>query len=412
MVETMNISCDQFEISPKQEAFIRDFEWFVQVFGNLPVGIIGLLLNLVALVVLFTSSMRNNLFNRLLICLAITDTLFLSCEITEVFRHRYYYFIQQYIFVHFVYPFRSVCMCFSICITVALTFERHQAIQKPAEYRIRETKDMNKRMLCYVIPALTFSILYYLPKHFALYVTERTFPSICKNITTYQQSMETEEALQNLTRTVNCTTEYSIVPTNLRTHPNYILWYLNISNFLLTAVIPLAILTYLNYKIYRSLRAFLIRQPSMKSNVPKGKKYRQEMNDVQKTYILFSIVIIFTLCHSIRIILNVEEFLNLNRFKREIGHGCDVFGAWFKICLPLNQLFIIISSSANFFIYFFFDPGFQCVLRQSCIIKSVITRRGQSHSENVVRTPTLNASPSMNNAENIELLNVNIGNHM
>ena len=97
MVETMNISCDQFEISQKQEAFIRDFEWIVQVFGNLPVGIIGLLLNLVALVVLFTSSMRNNLFNRLLICLAITDTLFLSCEITEVFRHRYYYFIQHWV---------------------------------------------------------------------------------------------------------------------------------------------------------------------------------------------------------------------------------------------------------------------------------------------------------------------------
>ena len=404
----MNISCDQFEITSNQETFIADFRWCVQVFGNLPVGIIGLVLNSIALLVLFTSSMRNNLFNRLLICLSITDTLFLLCEITEVFRHQYYSFIQQYIFVHFVYPFRSVCMGFSICITIALTFERHQAIENPAQYRVRE-KDMNKRLLCYVMPTLVFSILYYLPKHFALIVSETLTPSTCKNVTVYKQVMATDDAIDKQNQTMNCTTEYSIAPTNLRIHPHYILWYLNISNFILTAVIPLTILTYLNYKIYKSLKAFLMRQPSLNSNLSKGQKYRREMNDVQKTYILFSIVIVFALCHTVRIMLNIEEFLNLGRFKDEINQGCDVFGAWFKMCLPLNQLFIIISSSANFFIYICFDSGFQCVLRESCIIRNVIERQG--HSKQGITQPST-VHPSINNAENIELLNVNVGNNM
>ena len=43
----------------------------------------------------------------------------------------------------------------------------------------------------------------------------------------------------------NCTLEYDITPSTLRTNHHYVLWYINISNLLLTAFIPIGTLVYL-----------------------------------------------------------------------------------------------------------------------------------------------------------------------
>jgi hypothetical protein len=201
----------------------------------------------------------------------------------------------------------------------------------------------------------------------------------------------------------NCTIEYSLMPTDLRMDHHYVLWYMNISNLILTAFIPLGVLMYLNCKIYLSLNQFMQRQPSAGTNTSR----RQQLTDVKKTFILFSIVAIFVICHSLRIILNVDEFLNLTTFKEEQEKGCDGVKFWAQVILPLNQLLIIINASANFFIYVFFDKGFQQVLQQVFIIKS--ERQGHSKLNNG-HEHTINRGTLMNNATNQIELSVMNGN--
>ena len=78
--------CEHPELSNEQNGFINTYVLLVEIGGNLFAGGIGVALNLITIIVLSSSKMRNNVFNRLLICLAIFDNMYLLCEISEVFR--------------------------------------------------------------------------------------------------------------------------------------------------------------------------------------------------------------------------------------------------------------------------------------------------------------------------------------
>ena len=150
------------------------------------------------------------------------------------------------------------------------------------------------------------------------------------------------------------------------------------------------------------------RQPSSSNLIQSASSGRRQQNsDVKKTFILFSIVVVFALCHSLRIILNLDEFFNLSRFKEERKKGCHGVKFWAQVVVPLNQLMIIINSSANFFIYVFFDKGFQLVLRHACVIRS----EPHGHTINIANSETnmrdQTAVTRINNTNDIELSNMN-----
>ena len=89
----------------------------------------------------------------------------------------------------------------------------------------------------------------------------------------------------------------------------------------------------------------------------------QRASDVKQVFILFSIVIILVICHSLRVVLNVEEFIDLTSYKEQMEKGCNGRKFWHEVLVRISQLLIIINSSANFFIYVFMDNGFRNVLR-------------------------------------------------
>ena len=401
-----NASCDYTEVTPAEDRFLKNYTTLIELCGNLPISVVGVILNCVTLVILSSSSMRNNFFNRLLICLSLFDNVYLLCEVSEVFRHRFNTYLHQSIFVNFVYPVRSIFMVSSIYMTVALTLERYFAITSPVEYRVRERTSMTKRLFYYVMPVLGFSILYYIPKWLDLNVgeindCEKDASSL---ITTAIDDMNDISVELN----VACNVTYPLVPTPLRINHIYVFWYINISNLLLTAVIPVAVLTYLNCRIYTSLNQFVARQPSINSSQSTSSARRQQTNDVKKVFILFSIVIIFVLCHSIRIILNIDEFINLTKFKEEREKGCDGVNFWAQVIVPINQLLIILNSSANFFIYVFFDKGFQQVLRQACILRTEVEAHGiHNGNHHTMTTRTEYEISKESRGQSIEMNEVN-----
>ena len=398
-----NTTCANIELSLGESEFLETYTWWVEMFGNLFIAIVGVILNFITIGVLSTSTMRNNFFNRLLICLASFDNSYLFCEISEVLRLWHYTYTQQHVFAKFVYPIRSVFLCSSIYMTIALTLERYQAIACPVQYRLRGNYNKTKRLLTYVMPVLVISIFYYSPKFLDLKVIE---VQDCNpgNLNTNDSTVNDGESSPT-----NCTIEYHLSPTELRTNHHYVLWYINISNLLLTACIPIGILMYLNCKIYFSLNKFIQRQPSTSGELESiGSRRRQQMVDVKKTFILFSIVAVFVLCHSLRFMLNVDEFLNLTTFIEEQEKGCDNPKFWDQVLVPLNQILIIINASAHFFIYVFFDYGFQRVLKHIFIIKSEIQSHKVTLGSPTGTTRVLPSSPGNNNiTENVELALIN-----
>ena len=383
-----NITCEDVDLSPEQSTFLKDYLWWMRNLGNLPVGVAGIFLNSIALIVLLTSSMRSHFFNRLLFCLAIFDNIYLSCELSEIFRHRYQTSEQFYSFIWLIYPVRNMFMFCSAYMTIALAHERYQAITNPVEYRNRDSQNMMRRLSCYVLPILTFSFLYYCPKFLDLNVggLMKCMNGTKTTVISIQEGVNPES-----TRYDNCTKQFRLIPTELRINHHYILWYINISNMVLTAILPVSMLIFLNCRTYKSLNRFNQRRPSQPENVLAGRESRNRDNDVKKTLILFWIVIVFILCHALRILLNMEEFLRLTRYLDIREKGCSHgFKFSFSVLVPVSQLFIIINSSVNFFIYSFFDPAFKKVLSQAIVIKSVILRNNGNITENI-------EMPSMNN---------------
>merc|ERR1712020_338012 len=93
------------------------------------------------------------------------------------------------------------------------------------------------------------------------------------------------------------------------------------------------------------------------------------------------IVILFVVCHALRIMMNITELVNLERINLERQRGCDGTKFWQYVCMSLSEFLLLFNSSANFFVYMFFDKVFQEILRKRlCYMKSCF-QCGSSHLE-------------------------------
>ena len=365
MENNTSIECEE-GLSETQRHAIDALSWWLDVVAYFVMGLIGIMLNTISMKVLLAPTMWNNFFNRLLMFLSAYNSVFILCGLLELFRRWQHSSFQQYLFTVFVYPLRSMVMCSSIYTTIALTLERYQAITSPIQYRNRGVNlSLGKRLFVYIIPIMLFSFAYYFPKFFDLYIEEVQVCSqnVSENVI---PNLATEDEVDN------CQTKYKIFPTSLRTNRQYIFWYLNVSNLVVTCLIPIGLLVFLNCRIASCLKQYRLRRyiqtthvnASDATSLNASTRSRQKINiDVKQTFMLFSIVILFVLCHSLRIIMNTAEFLNFKKLDTEREKGCDGIGFWQHISLPISEFLLLFNSSAHFFVYMVFDKTFKKLLR-------------------------------------------------
>ena len=80
----------------------------------------------------------------------------------------------------------------------------------------------------------------------------------------------------------------------------------------------------------------------------------------QQMWILFSIVILFVLCHILRIVLNIEEFLYLDvRKQAKENRNCEWLQYWTITASVISHLLLQINSSINIAIYCYFNHSFR-----------------------------------------------------
>ena len=114
---------------------------------------------------------------------------------------------------------------------------------------------------------------------------------------------------------------------------------------------------YLNYKVYFALKKFIRRVPSVQTfplNITtksKDKQHNQNIDKIQQTTTLFGIIIVFVICHALRIILNIEEFFNLESMNQSISVGCIPWSFSFLVRVPICSTLLQINCSINFFVY-------------------------------------------------------------
>ena len=336
------------DITENQWNFYYAFVWIVEGVSSVLVGCFGICFNFMTIGVVLSSELSTCFFNWLLVSLCVFDSFFLLCGILEAFRsHLGSTNIHKYIFVVFLYPFRSVVMFCSIYTTMMLALERYNALTKPLANQVsaaqpgRQTlmahfRIHSLRLLKYIGPIVMASVIFYIPRQFEL-------------------EIKSENGSYN--------NEYEITVNALRNNNHYNLWYLNISNFLVTIVIPLVTLIYLNANIYIKFKEFLQRQPSMRTASSNDTNYRithkRDKDTIQQTKVLFSVAIMFGMFHFLRMILNVEELLTLEIRRMARNKGCEWLQYWTIISAPVSHLLLQINSSINVFIYCYFNKLFR-----------------------------------------------------
>ena len=375
-------------ISQTQEEVCCDLTSSLEVEGRLIICITGMIFNTLAIFTLFEKKLSQEIFNQLIICLVMMDNLYLLIGVLEVWIHG----LEQpsyehlYFFFYFIYPLRGLIMCCIIYMTVVLAFHRYRSITKPLTIRMRNQSSNGAScsdVLKLVAPVILFSIAFQIPSFLEI-DTESYVVSSYESFNDTTSSVVIHEKIEEYD-THDVVTR--LVLSDLRSHHMYNLLYLNIANIAITGIIPVFLLTYFNFFIGKGMKKFVQQRSTrrQKSLLRKSENDIQEeqenKNQRTQTIILFAIVIIFILCHSLRIILNVEEFVIHSTTMEDLKNSCRYgYPFWVLIGHPISEVLLKLNSSVNFFIYCAFNNCFRKALRSrfSCVF--TLCRRRQSFS--------------------------------
>ena len=115
-------------------------------------------------------------------------------------------------------------------------------------------------------------------------------------------------------------------------------------------LLPIAMLFFFNLKIYKVIKERM----KAFSNLNERKK-----RDVITSKVLCIIVVICILCNSLRTVLNLlEMFASCLVSDKDIKRTLDDNSLVQSLSVASNAL-IIINSSSNFFVYFFYDKKYE-----------------------------------------------------
>ena len=96
---------------------------------------------------------------------------------------------------------------------------------------------------------------------------------------------------------------------------------------------------------------------------------RQRSEEIRHAMVLFGVVIVFFICHILRIILDMEELITYEdrhqtmEIAQRIGEMCEGVQFWTMITADISHFLILVNSSINFYIYCFLSRQFKSVLK-------------------------------------------------
>ena len=368
--------CGKWDWSEYQSDVESSHGWWIHGIVSLIVGLIGIGVNVIFIRVLTCQEFRKILFNKLIMCLTLSDILFLSCSAYDSLRLHLLDF--DYCSIHgyvqlMVYPFRKITMCFSAYMTVVLSFERFQAITNPIKHRNRGHigRAWVGRFLIYVSPAFIVSMLPFgTPLFFAFRM--KGYPKII------DQNETANNALYNTTSELETMETEICLSVWWRLDKNYILLFNTIGTFVITGVIPFLLLTIFNYKIYKSIRFTSKQNKSLnivrhstrfKNRSVENRQLEEKRNEILQSMVLFGIFISFFVCHILRVVLNLEEIVyfdeltELEAKENKFDVRCKKVQFWTAIASDISHLLLQVSASINFFIYGYLSKKFKTAIK-------------------------------------------------
>ena len=318
------IRTDTHEFRDSYTRYFLDPRFYCEGVSISVIGILGLFGNLIALIVLSRPNLRD-VFHQLLFAVASFDLMYI---IVGGFNYTFKAFransdVYVYLYPHIIHPFTHIAATGVIFMTVAITIERYLGLCHPF------LPPTSRKAWYYVLPVVIFSVAMNIPK----------FLEIEHHWENYTDK-ETNETLELITYR----------ETILRMEEHYIIGYKMWTRLFSDGIIPIVILLYLNTRVTLALISA--------TKVQRFNSARRQRKEINLTIILLCIVLIFFCCQSARIILDVYEFLNVEKvlacrnLRRCARLPYTYLPNNFFFFLPvISHMMLILNSSTNFIVY-------------------------------------------------------------
>ena len=227
--------------------------------------------------------------------------------------------------IKYINPFGYIAHSWAIWITVLIAVNRFVAITKPLSAPFLCTL---KKARLQVLLIIVLGVLFNLPRFFQ------------NDIVYIQPNPNSTVTIASLNSTV------------IGDHTIFGKIYTNALYTICVLILPLFILTIVNYKLIKEIRKAKQLRDSMSATPTKNTNSSGEENNV--TLVMVIIVVVFLLCHTPDRILQIV-IVTLPQLKPKCG------GIIYYLSDVVNLL-IIINSSTNFVIYYFLRKRFRKIL--------------------------------------------------
>lgn len=353
------------------------------------VGSLGIIGNGIAIII-FSRVRKQLSFHRLMIMLALYDTLFIMLSLVlfavPAVNENYVKSGSHYLVAPKALPLIQIALTGSIYSTVAITIERYLIVCHPF-YVISHEWSFKR----YSLPIVSFSIIYNIPRFFELRSKRCCFGE-GSNTTVVFNNQFGQSCDINFNSTSVIMTEssmetcaYDYTPTEMRVNGYYIWIYYIGLNFLTMGLFPYLLLSILNILTLKGLKSLIVetrerftvvdnreRLKELTANTNDGfqqerrqnrkfNKNRINTNEIRLAKVSLAMVLIFIICHSVKWIPNICELIS--RIKND-GKLMPI--PWVFSIEPLSHFLAVFNSSINFFIY--------CLMHSHIIKKSIIRR--------------------------------------
>lgn len=390
--------------------------------------LIGLLGNGLSILVLSKKEIQlRSSFTRILIALSVFDITFISAS-AALFSIRAmsdYYAEEIYPWtVPILLPVAQISLTASVYTTVVTCFDRYIAICRPALLGCGgRSEDTTSWGL--IIGTVFFSVIYNFSRFFEFRVQSLTEEWMFSNVTGQFLYMDPKSQLG--LDLINSTsgdvffvnkTFLVVEQTELRSNIEYIQYYILLTNFIFMGIIPSIIMIIFNVLVVRAVN---------EANQRRARMTRRQQRNITVTSMLVTVVVVFLVCHSVKLIINGYEVYEMvksnvdmspaeaefnenlpnNNFVPPIRvsmnettphlsirpHMAEVkmkeqpteepnvenssWPLWVDYMTVVSHWLLILNSSCNIAIYLHKDPKFKAVLKEMVLSKLSPTLRNK-----------------------------------
>ncbi|XP_023346074.1 FMRFamide receptor isoform X2 [Eurytemora carolleeae] len=316
------------------------YRWWILGIATSLLALLGIIGNIISLLILCSRSM-SSMFNNLLACLCGADILFLVTNVLLAPVNLGLAYIDTGVY-GYLFPWVESCSHFSLSLSifliVSITVERYQAVCYPHYYQVRAQNSGNSSLLRHIIPGVVLSLIL--------------------NITRFLSISPLGLDLQS-------------IPSYLK----FLLFFQIFHPFTTTGIIPLVLLTTLNYKVY----SHMSKTRYFHSN-------QRRTKDFSLAKVMTVLVVVFLGLNVPRLFLSFKEVTSIRTVEKCLDNGIffniseETYIADF-----IARLCAVLNSSINFIIYCMFGTEFRKQLFLKFGIGS-LGRNGSRHGQTRVQS--------------------------